>query len=62
MNKPSQRQNKEPPLTTVPFIRVVLAVVVMVTDPAVGNAVQIIAAKLALGAHTRAWGEHREGN
>lgn len=46
-------QNKEPPLTTVPFIRVVLAVVVMVTDPTVGNAAQIVTAKLALRARAR---------
>lgn len=48
-----QPANKEPPLTTVPFIRVVLTVVVMVTDPTVGNAAQIFTAKLALCA--RAW-------
>jgi len=43
-----QPANKEPPLTTVPFIRVVLTVVVMVTDPTVGNAAQIFTTKLAL--------------
>ena len=32
-------RTKTAPLTTVPFIRVVLAVVVMVADPPVGNAV-----------------------
>lgn len=60
-NKQSQHQNKEQPLTTVPFIWVVLTVVVMVTDPAAGNAVQIVAAKLALRAHTRAWGNTERG-
>lgn len=48
-----QPANKKPPLTTVPFIRVVLTVVVMVTDPTVGNAAQIITTILALCA--RAW-------
>lgn len=38
------------PQLTVPFIRVVLTVVVMVTDPTVGNAAQIITTKLALRA------------
>lgn len=52
-NSQAPNQNKEPPLTTVPFIRVVLTVVVMVTDPTVGNAAQITTAKLALRA--RAW-------
>lgn len=33
----------------------------MVTDPAAGNAVQIVAAKLALRAHTRAWGNTERG-
>lgn len=52
-----QAANKEPPLTTVPFIRVVLTVVVMVTDPTVRNAAQIITTKLALCARTWSWGK-----
>lgn len=46
-------QPTEKPLTTVPFIRVVLAVVVMVADPTVRNAAQIITAIFTLSA--RAW-------
>lgn len=41
---------KSEPLTTVSFIRVVLAVVVMVADPTVRNAVQIITAEFTLSA------------
>lgn len=55
-------QNKEPPLTAVPFIRVVLAVVVMVTDPTVRNAAQIVTAKLALCARARHWEKTRKQN
>lgn len=47
--------NKEPPLTAVPFIRVVLTVVVMVTDPTIRNAAQIVTAELALRARARSW-------
>lgn len=58
-NSRTPGQNKESPLTTVPFIWVVLTVVVMVTDPTVGNAAQIFTTKLALCAHTWSWGENR---
>lgn len=52
----SRQANKEALLTTVPFIRVILTVVVMVTHPAFRNAAQVVTAILALCACSRACG------